>query len=348
MKNFKENGKRFFFVMTLVAVMLAVMITVNIALERKMNIEPDAVSANDTYEYHIAMIGDNPTDAFWTSVYEEAKAVGTEIGCYVENFGVNLAKDYTAKELLEMAIACNVDGIILQGDQGEELKELIDQAAQQKIPVMTILSDVPNSSRISFASCNNYAVGEMYGKEILGAVERSVIKTGDDRKRRVSVLVNSNEDSATPNLIYSGIADATVSAENQLEMSTVRVNSTGKFESEETVRKLILSEAYPDVIVCLSAIDTISAYQSVVDYNMVGKVVILGYYSSEEILEEIQKGIIQSTVSINVEELGRTAVEGIHEYITQIYVSEYLPVTTELITIENVDEYLKKVQGGDL
>lgn len=346
MKNFKESGKRFFFVIILVGVILTIMITIHIALERKMNIEQEHIAENDIYRYHIAMIGNNPSDDFWIRVYEEAKEAGGKVGCYVENFGMNLAENYSVKNLLEMAIASKVDGIILQADEGDGLKELIDEAVQREIPVMTMLSDAPNSSRISFVSCNNYGVGEMYGSQVLEAVKESVQKGDGDRKRRVTVLVNSGETNATPNLIYSGITDATASVADQMEISTVQVNRSGKFESEETVRKQILSKEYPDVIVCLSAVDTISAYQSVVDYNMVGKVAIIGYYSSDEILKKIQKGIIKSTLSINAKELGGTAVDGMYEYITKAYVSEYLPVTSELITNENVEKYLKEEGKG--
>lgn len=347
MKNFKESGKRIFFVIILVTAILTIMITIHFALERKMNIEQAHITENDTYRYHIAMIGNNPSDDFWMRVYEEAKEAGGEVGCYVENFGMNLAGNYSVKNLLKMAIASKVDGIILQADEGDGLRELIDEAVQREIPVMTILSDAPSSSRISFVSCNNYGVGEMYGSQVLEAVGESIQKTGGDRKRRVTVLVNLGETTATPNLIYSGITDATASVADQMQMSTVQVNSSGRFESEETVRKQILSKEYPDVIVCLSAVDTISAYQSVVDYNMVGKVAIIGYYSSDEILEKIQKGIIKSTLSINAKELGETAVDGMYEYITKAYVSEYLPVTSELITTKNVGKYLKEEEKGD-
>lgn len=347
MRYFNRIDRRKFFVITLVVMVLIVMIAVNVALDQQMNFKEGNTSENDTYKYHIAMIGSNPADEFWTSVYKGAKKAGIRQECYVENFGATLAREYSVQELLEMAIAANVDGIILKAEFGDKMQGLIDEAEKLGIPVMTIQSDAPNSARISFVSSNNYALGETYGNQILEIIENDNNET--NRKKRVTVLVDSSDESSIPNLIFSGIKEATASVSNDMELSTVVINSSGKFESEETVRNLILSGEYPDVIVCLSAIDTISAYQSVVDHNMVGEVAIVGYYSSNETLEGIKKGIIHATVSINAEEMGVVAIDGLYEFITEKYVSEYLSVTSELITSENVDEYIKKdSQEGSL
>lgn len=340
MKRLNKIDKRMIFVILLVVMVLTVMIAINYALERQISFKAGSASENDTYKYHIAMIGSDSSDEFWTSVYEGAKKAGIRQECYVENFGVDLSRAYSVQELLEMAIAAKVDGIMLKAEHGETMQGLIDEAVKLGIPVLTIQSDVPNSERISFVSCNNYALGETYGNQILEIIENDSKKL--ERKKRVTVLVDSSDEASIPNLIFSGIKEATASVSDDMELSTVVINSSGEFESEETVRNLILSEEYPDVIVCLSSIDTISAYQSVVDYNMVGKVAIIGYHSSGETLAGIKKGIIRATVSINAEEMGAVGIGGLHKFITENYVSEYLSVTSELITSENVDEYIKK------
>ena len=79
-----------------------------------------------------------------------------------------------------------------------------------------------------------------------------------------------------------------------------------------------------------------------VDYNRVGQIAIIGYYSSEDTLEGIQKGIIKSSVLINAQDLGKTAAQGMSEYLEKEYVNEYLTVTPTLITRENVKDYMEK------
>ncbi len=322
---------------------------VNWTIEAQMEFGQGTDTDRAVYQYHIAMIGSKPYDEFWTSVYEGASAAGEACGAYIENFGEDLDASYTVEELLDMAIAAKVDGIIVEAAEGDKIKDLIDRAAKEDIPVMTVLSDVPNSSRVSFVSGNSYALGELYGSQVAEEVKRRKregLKEGaEEGKVKVAVLVSVGSEHSQQSVIYSGIREMTAAFSRQMELSAVSIRREGRFESEETVRDLILGEERPDLLVCLSAADTISAYQCVVDYNMVGKISIIGYYASEDILEEIKKGVVKSTVSINAKEMGKTAAEGMYKYLTQSYVSEYLPVASELITSENVSAYK---EGGSL
>lgn len=328
----------------------------NVILGRDMALGQKADADSVVYQYHIAMIGSSPYDEFWTSVYEGANETGKACGAFVENFGEGLEADYTVEELMQMAIAAKVDGIIVEADKGDGMKEWIDLAAGEGIPVMTILSDAPNSSRISFVSGNSYALGEMYGSQVLEALQERGQAEGSPKApeaAKVAVLVNAGGKNSQQGLIYSGIREAVSASPEKMELSTVSIDSQGRFESEETVRNLVLGEERPDILVCLSAVDTISAYQCVVDYNMVGKISIIGYYSSEETLEEIRRGVVKSTISINAREMGKTAAEGMHDFLTKEHVSEYLPVASELITPENVDSYMdgaeeEGIKGGRL
>lgn len=289
------------------------------------------------YEKHIAMINGNSSEEFWVSIYKSAKEAGKEKGIYVENFGDKLVEDFTTAELMEMAIAAKVDGIIVKPDARDALEETIRKAEKEKIPVMTLLSDVPGSGRLSFVSGNDYALGEMYGNQIVEAVEE---KSGDtEEKIRVGVLVNSNSESSEPNLIYSAIHDTTSEIKNEIELSSYVIDNSSQFQSEETVRDLLLNADSPELLVCLNTEDTISAYQTIIEYNRVGETSIIGYYSSQDTLEGIQKGIVTSSVLIDAKKLGETAVKGMAQYWEDGYVNEYLTVTPVLITEENIDEY---------
>ena len=340
MKNILEKKNRVIIITVICIAFLSILIGVSMLLENMLDIR-EKTKVNDTiYEKHVAMISGEPTEEFWLSIYNSAREEGKKQGIYIENFGERLVKEYTTEELVEMAIAARVDGIILKADGGDDLAEEIRKAAKEKIPVMTILTDVPNSERISFVSGSDYATGEMYGNLIIEEVQKK--REQEDRQIRVTVLVDSDSENATPNLIYSGIHEKIASLGEKIMLSAKIIDNSGKFESEETVRDLILDQEPPDIIVCLSAVDTISTYQSIIDYNRVGQISIIGYYSSEDTLEGIQKGIIQSSVLINAQDLGETAADGMSEYLEEEYVSEYLTVTPTLIEKSNVENYMKK------
>lgn len=115
-----------------------------------------------------------------------------------------------------------------------------------------------------------------------------------------------------------------------------------RFDSEETVYELIVGDSIPEIIVCFGTVDTVSVYQSLVEYNKVGEATIIGYYFSEDILDGIEKGIIKSALSIDTEKMGKTAVEALYKYLETGYVSEYLSVPVELITADNAGRYRRK------
>ena len=114
----------------------------------------------------------------------------------------------------------------------------------------------------------------------------------------------------------------------------------GAFDVEESIRKLFMEKTLPDVIICLDEISTSCVYQAVVDYNKVGEIDIIGYYDSESILRAIDRNVVRSTISIDTAEMGQYSVMALDEYRKNGYVSEYFSVDTNLITAENVKEYL--------
>ena len=73
----------------------------------------------------------------------------------------------TAQNCWIWPIRASVDGIIVTGDDEEETVELIDEAVDAGIPVVTILSDCIESRRQCFVGSNNYNIGQEYGRQIL-------------------------------------------------------------------------------------------------------------------------------------------------------------------------------------
>ena len=150
----------------------------------------------------------------WKKIYQGAKDAGKGDQILIENFGETLSGEYSTEELMEMAIAARVDGIIVQVRDEEAVSTQIDKAEEE------------------------------------------------DRKIRVTVLLNSEERNAAPKVIFTAISETTASIASKIELTSKVIDNTGMFESEENVRDLILDTSYPDIIVCMSAVDTSSAIEA--------------------------------------------------------------------------------------
>ena len=284
------------------------------------------------------MITGSGDEDFWAEVYESALEEGKKRGVYVERFGENLAVDYDRTELLDMAIRASVDGIIVTGDDEEETVELIDEAVDAGIPVVTILSDCIESRRQCFVGSNNYNIGQEYGRQIL--------KMLPEGAGQVLVLLDENRTDSSQNLILLAIRETLEEALGSLDAVTVdtyAIDGSRDFSAEESIRDIFLSEELPDVLVCLNAVHTRCAYSAAVDYNKVGTVQMIGYYDSDTILDAVSKNIIQATVALDTAQMGELSVKALDEYVETGYTNGYMAVDIQVITPDEAEELTEQL-----
>ncbi len=344
-KNIKPHNPKFKFSALVVLgntfLMLLVMILSFYYFHNKLKAAGlDKKSGYEVYEKHYAFLSDNREQDFWNEVYEGALKEGKEKKIYVERFGSKLFADYSKGELMRMAIDAAVDGIILEGDGEAATRELVKEAENKNIPVITVLKDSSNSIRRCFVGINSYNLGQEYGRQVL--------KLRSKDTRRIFVLVDENSADSSQNITLLGIRDTMekeLGSNHGMEIKALAVNNEDEFSPEETIRDIIMDpENMPDIMICLNSTYTQCAYQAVVDHNKVGKINIIGYYDSENILNAIEKGIIFSSISVDTEQMGSLCVQALEEYTLTGHVSDYLPVDTKLITAGNVSEYYS---GGE-
>lgn len=303
---------------------------------------------DEKFDHYYALITDNTQSSFWNTVYKSAYEKGLEKGAYVEMISENLSRDYTREELMEIAIDSGCDGIMIEADESTEMSELINRAYSKNIPVVTMYSDNTNSERLCYVGINNYNLGREYGNLILKIAHE---KSFPDDVIRAIVLMDTGSADSGQNVLYSAIKDTVDNEEHMreiqrlpIEISMVSVDSTNSFSVEESIRNLFIKnrDALPDIIVCLNEIDTTSVYQTVVDYNYVGRINILGYYDSEAIVKGIDRNVIYATVSTDTGMLGSYCIDALSEYFEFGNTSQYLPVDISVITKDNVSEYMEE------
>ncbi|MBQ3794946.1 MAG: substrate-binding domain-containing protein [Butyrivibrio sp.] len=309
-----------------------------------------------SYDKYYVMITDNYKSDFWKSVYKGAKDKAKEENIYVDLLGEQLSKDYSVEELMEIATASKVDGIIVYANETLEMSQLINDAVAKGIPVVTLYGDCTRSDRISFVGVGGYSIGRMYGGQIIDIIKEKrreellESETIADRSQvEITVLVSADSKDTGQNIIISGLQDV-INQDNvtdsEFEVTIAAVDNTNSFSVEESIRDIFLGESVPDVIVCLNELSTVCTYQAVVDFNMVGEVSILGYYDSETIVNAIERGGIYSTISIEASQLGEYSVNALSDYYEFGNTSEYYLADVTLINRDNVASY-RKEEGTD-
>lgn len=349
--NIKKNNKTIY--MTLLLLISTVVLIVLFYFFYMNNIKQISQYGKQYGSYYV-MITDNRKASFWQAIYDGAFNSGIENDIYVDLLGDNLPTDYTKNDLMQVAIASKVDGIILEADESEEMTKLINEASEAGIPVVTLINDNTQSSRCSFVGVGGYNIGREYGRQI-GEIYNE-IRNEDPSKSvnndvvNVIVLINYSNQASGQNVIVAGIQETIANefgSSANIEVSLVTVDDSNAFSVEESVRDILVNQGVPDVIVALDEITTTCVYQAVVDRNEVGRVRILGYYNSDTINNAIDRGAIYSTVLADTNQLGKYCVDALKEYNELGATSQYFTADTTLINRKNVSDFLKKEEIAD-
>ena len=289
-----------------------------------------------SYAKHYLMIAGAENTLMWDSIYESARQAAKDADAYLELIERGHDYNYNQADYLRIGIASQVDGIILEADGSDEEQELIQEASDADIPVVTVLTDDSSSARISFVGLNSYQLGNAYTEQILGLLK-------EHENTQVLLLANSQSKTQETNLIYYQIKKELEKKKKDYQTVTIseyNIDSSSGFDTEEFVRDIFVSEEnLPDVLVCMDEVVTECVYQALVDYNQVGNVDVVGFYYSDVILDGISKGIISSAIALDMDEIGRYSVNALEEFSSLGHTSNYYSVGQHVITRSNVGAY---------
>lgn len=334
-------------------ILMAAILTVLVMLSLTMvsgamrGASADDSTGYTTYSRHYVMITPSDETEFWDRVYASAMEAGQQSDAYVERFGNALSRDYDTNTLVHIAVQAGVDGIIMAGGEDEETIASIDEAVDKDIPVVTVLRDSTGSRRQSYVGYSGYDVGREYGAQIERLLQTADLQRDETDPLRIVVLFDAERSDSAQNMILLGVREtlsADLGTDYPLIVESEPVDNTRSFSTEESIRDIFLNEeSLPDILVCLSAVQTQCAYQAAVDYNKVGEVQILGYFDSETILNAVSMDIIQATMTLDTQQMGSACVQALDEYLDTGYTNSYSVVDTAWMTPEDAVTILQEM-----
>lgn len=283
-------------------------------------------------EYHFALICQNIDEPFWKTIKKGALEASNEFNVAVEFYGPRFTNINEELQYLDMAIASRVDGIVTHVLNENQFSLLIDKAAKYDIPVVTIEADAKNSKRAAFVGTNSYKLGTEWGKQIIQATSGQAVVA------MIISNVNGESENTVQNLMISGLKDS-VKKYPFIKVKTVQANKNGIFSAEEVTKDILNKFDDVNVILCISANDTIGAAQVLVDFNKVGNITIIGYDNTPDILRYIEKGVIYGTVASNPNKMGYESIKSLIEIKKKNRTSSYVSTDVHPITVENLNEY---------
>lgn len=288
-----------------------------------------------TYDTHVVFITNDQNLSFWDSVYRGISELAEENEVAVEWRQASRLKGSTVSELIDAASTVAVDGILTCADGDEKTVASINNAVQMGIPVITLGGDAPSSARHGCVGVENYALGNVMGDMLVSlfpACNNTVIFVQNEREAW----------QVSDRIFAAGI--------NNVMRKHPRINveflPTGEesLTIETTIRDVVLQKRELDAIICRSAEDTVTCANAVIENNLVGNIRIIGYNENEEILEYIQKGIVEAAITTDGETIGKNAMESFLSYYRYNWTNEFISNRIDVIRAENVQTYLDKYE----
>lgn len=276
----------------------------------------------------IAVIPKGVSHFFWQSVKAGAEAAGKDLDVRIDWKGPAQETDISGQvNIVEDAINRRVDGIVLAPSHGDSLVPMVLRAQREGIPVTIFDSGIGTDQYLSYVSTDNREGGAVaarrMGEKLGGKGKVAIIGV---KKGSVSTDEREIGFEATIKQKYPGIeivqwlygeANAAKSLSVSEDILTSHPELNGIFASNES--------------------STVGAVRAIVQRNLQGKVVLVGFDASPDLVQNVRDGAIDSLVIQNPFKMGYEGVRTIVDKLSGKEPQKRIDTGVTLLTKENVD-----------
>ena len=288
-------------------------------------------TSTPSLRYHFVMVAQDMNDTFWQSVKTGAEKAGKKYDAAVEFDGPVIKDEENELKYLSIAIASNVDGIVVYVTDKTKFTPLINKAIGKGIIVVTIESDDINSKRKAYIGPSNYNVGMSEG---------SLVAEAENGTSNVALILGGNyaeNDDASDSLLKG--FKYSISTHTGITLQTVQNSSTGYFGAEKIIRNILYDFPKIDTVVCTNSNDTLEVVQVLIDLNKTSNITVIGYSNSQQIRDYIKSNDIFGSVYETPEDTGYRSIESLANILNGKTVPSVINTGVYTITRNNLLTY---------
>ncbi len=288
----------------------------------------DTSGAKDGQSYNFIFVCPIIDNEYWQTCIDGIRQADEKFGvttrvigpAYADNFATNIVN------YMQEAIDEKPDGIMAYAGI-EAMYPLIEQASEAGIPVVSIDSDAPSTSRVAFVGTDTYNLGYKAG-------ENMVELTGGTASAGILISTFS---AAKEIEVITAFQDAI--SDYDIEIAAIEETSADVNIAEEKTRKL-LSE-HPEI----------TAIFNTAGYNVTGAarvkkelglsdLILIGFDDTEENLNFVRESVIDTLIVQNPEQMGYKSVRLLKEYLDNGSVTnDAYDTGTIIVNADNIDLY---------
>ena len=276
----------------------------------------------------IAVIPKGVAHFFWQSVHAGADAAGKEFGVEVMWKGPAQETDYSGQiNIVEDAINRRVDGIVLAPSHGDALVPIVERAQREGILVTIFDSGISTETYLSYVATDNRQGGVVAAERLAeklggkGKVAILGVKAGsvstDEREQGFQETIKQKYPGISIVAFQYGDADRAKSLDRATDILTAHSDLNGMFASNES--------------------STVGAVQAIKQKGLAGKVVLGGFDSSPNLIDDLKAGAIDSLVLQNPFKMGYEGVKAIVDKLNGQTPERHMDTGVKLLTRDNLD-----------
>ena len=303
---------------------------VSLSVARSLYIQQNS---GGSLNYHFALYLPDNRNSFFTGIIAGAGQAAEEFNAAISVHSIDPAKNE-----LEMALYTGIDGAVVCPylDDNTARRQLNRLGAMQ-IPTVIINHNVPNDQPWPFIGNNNFDVGKRLGIAAGGVNEGPI---------RLAVVYSDKSPGiyAERELVEMGIT-AALGGRLAAPVAGFKTN-LNPLDAEALLSRLFRGGANAgsgatdgvdfNTIIFTDSNDTIAAAQTLIDLNMVGRMQVIGFGRDPGVLENIRKGIIACSLTINPERIGYEAVRSLAALRKTGYTSTSIDTGIEIVDRESL------------
>jgi ribose transport system substrate-binding protein len=276
----------------------------------------------------IAVIPKGVSHFFWQTIHAGAEAAGKELGVEIMWKGPAQETDYSGQiNIVEDAINRRVDGIVLAPSHGDALVPIVERAQKEGIPVTIFDSGINTENYASYVATDNHKGGVVAAERLAeklggkGKIAILGVKAGsvstDQREQGFKETIEQKFPGIKIVAFQYGEADRTKSLDRATDILTTHGDLNGVFASNES--------------------STVGAVQAIKQKGLSGKVILVGFDSSPNLIDDLKAGAIDSLVLQDPFKMGYEGVKSMVAKINGQSPPRILDTGVNLLTKENLE-----------
>jgi len=276
----------------------------------------------------IAVIPKGVSHFFWQSVHAGADAAAKELNVEVVWKGPAQETDYTGQiNIVEDAINRRVDGICVAPSHRDALVPMVERAQREGIPVTIFDSGIGTENYTSYVATDNRQGGRIAAERLAeklagkGKIAILGLKAGsvstDEREEGFQEVIKQKYPGIEIVAFQYGESDRARSLDRAADILTAHSDLNGFFASNEP--------------------STVGVVQAIKQKGMGGKILLVGFDSSPNLIDDLKSGAIDSLVLQNPFKMGYEAVKSMVEKLNGQTPPRQVDTGVKLLIRDNLD-----------